>query len=150
MEASLRLKNELNNFRRSRQYGTYARPFKNNIFLWNCQLYYKGYFIKFTINFPETYPMNPPTVRFVNHVFHPNIYNDRYICLDILENKWSPSITIRDILNGLTQLLDYPNTASPANTTAAEYYNEPNKKKYQQMFKSTMEKYHKYYTVFTD
>ena len=40
-----------------------------------------------TIEFTEEYPNKPPTVRFVSKMFHPNVYADGGICLDILQNR---------------------------------------------------------------
>ena len=43
---------------------------------------------KLTIEFTEEYPNKPPTVRFVSKMFHPNVYADGGICLDILQNRY--------------------------------------------------------------
>ncbi|CAN0597534.1 unnamed protein product, partial [Laminaria digitata] len=48
--------------------------------------------------------------------FHPNIYNNGQICLDILQNQWSPIYDICAILTSIQSLLCDPNPASPANS----------------------------------
>ena len=48
--------------------------------------------------FSEEYPNKPPKVKFVTKMFHPNIYADGQICLDILQNQWSPIYDISAIL----------------------------------------------------
>ena len=63
-------------------------------------------------------------------MFHPNIYNDGSICLDILQNQWSPIYDVSAILTSIRSLLSDPNPASPANAQAAQMYNE-NKKEYE-------------------
>ena len=46
----------------------------------------------------EEYPNKPPVVRFVSKMFHPNVYADGSICLDILQNRWSPTYDVSSIL----------------------------------------------------
>ncbi|XP_036806931.1 ubiquitin-conjugating enzyme E2 A-like [Oncorhynchus mykiss] len=72
----------------------------------------------------EEYPNKPPTVRFVSKMFHPNMYADGSICLDILQNRWSPTYDISSILTSVQSLLDKPNPNSPANSQAAQLYQE--------------------------
>ena len=43
---------------------------------------------KLTMEFSEEYPNKPPVVKFLSKMFHPNIYADGGICLDILQNRW--------------------------------------------------------------
>lgn len=50
------------------------------------------------ILFTEEYPAKPPKVRFVGEMFHPNIYGDGSLCLDILQDKWSPIYDVNMIL----------------------------------------------------
>ena len=42
---------------------------------------------KLTMEFSEEYPNKPPVVKFLSKMFHPNIYADGGICLDILQNR---------------------------------------------------------------
>lgn len=59
---------------------------------------------KLTIEFTEEYPNKPPTVRFVSKMFHPNVYADGGICLDILQNRWSPTYDVSAILTSIQVL----------------------------------------------
>ncbi|KAI5420268.1 Ubiquitin-conjugating enzyme E2 2, partial [Lathyrus oleraceus] len=97
----------------------------NNIMLWNAVIFgpddtpWDGGTFKLTLQFTEDYPNKPPTVRFVSRMFHPNIYADGSICLDILQNQWSPIYDVAAILTSIQSLLCDPNPNSPANSEAA-------------------------------
>jgi len=62
-------------------------------------------------------------------MFHPNVYASGQICLDILQNQWSPIYDIAAILTSIQSLLTDPNPNSPANVEAAKLYNE-NRREY--------------------
>lgn len=84
--------------------------------------YQNGKF-KIQFIFPKSYPFMPPSVKFLDNVYHPNIYRDGKICIDILENrKWSPSMNVRTVLQSLRSLFMDPNPSSPANRQAAHMY----------------------------
>lgn len=69
-------------------FGPHDTPFEDGTF-------------KLTIEFTEEYPNKPPTVRFVSKMFHPNVYADGGICLDILQNRWSPTYDVSAILTSI-------------------------------------------------
>lgn len=109
--------------------------------------------------FTEEYPNKPPTVRFVSKMFHPNVYADggksffilvlfssqsmtflflKGICLDILQNRWSPTYDVSAILTSIQSLLDEPNPNSPANSVAAQLYQE-NRREYEKRVAAIVE-----------
>ena len=77
---------------------------------------------KLSLEFTEEYPNKAPVVKFITKMFHPNIYADGSICLDILQNQWSPIYDISAILTSIQSLLSDPNPASPANPEAANLF----------------------------
>ena len=101
-----------------------------NILVWQAVLFgpddppWEGGTFKLELTFSEDYPNKAPAVRFATRVFHPNVYNDGQICLDILQNQWSPIYDISAILTSIQSLLSDPNPASPANSEASRLYSE--------------------------
>jgi ubiquitin-protein ligase len=71
-------------------------------------------------------------------MFHPNVYADGGICLDILQNRWSPTYDVSAILTSIQSLLDEPNPNSPANSVAAQLYQE-NRREHEKRVASIVE-----------
>uniref|UniRef100_A0A8C4MIT3 Ubiquitin conjugating enzyme E2 B n=1 Tax=Equus asinus asinus TaxID=83772 RepID=A0A8C4MIT3_EQUAS len=66
------------------------------------------------------------------------VYADGSICLDILQNRWSPTYDVSSILTSIQSLLDEPNPNSPANSQAAQLYQE-NKREYEKRVSAIVE-----------
>jgi ubiquitin-conjugating enzyme E2 A len=77
-------------------------------------------------------------VKFVSRLFHPNVYADGKICLDILQNQWSPIYDIAAILTSIQSLLSDPNPASPANAEASQLY-ERDRREYNRRVREIVE-----------
>ncbi|KAI3382453.1 hypothetical protein SNEBB_006693 [Seison nebaliae] len=109
-------------------YGTCAFPLDDDIFQWKGVIYgpkgtsFENGVYELQMQFSENYPDIPPHVTFITPIFHPNIYTNGDICLDVLQNRWVSSYDIIAILASLQSLLDEPNPLSPANVKAAHYY----------------------------
>lgn len=61
-------------------------------------------------------------MRFTSELYHPNVYADGTLCLDIIQDAWSPCHSISSILTSVQSLLSDPNCSSPANPDAAQMY----------------------------
>ncbi len=72
------------------------------------------------MTFPEDYPAEPPACKFDPPLFHPNVFPSGKVCLSILnqEKDWVPTITIKDVLLGVQDLLNNPNLLDPAQREA--------------------------------
>jgi ubiquitin-conjugating enzyme E2 A len=125
--------------------GVTGAPMEDDIMQWNAVIFgpddtpWEGGTFKLTLTFTEDYPNKPPTVRFVTKMFHPNIYANGQICLDILQNQWSPIYDIAAILTSIQSLLTDPNPNSPANVEAAKLYQE-NRREYDRKVMEFVEK----------
>ena len=122
-----------------------ATPEGDSLFTWSAVIFgpddteWEGGIFKLIMEFSEDYPNKPPKVKFLTKMFHPNIYNDGSICLDILQNMWSPVYDISSILTSIQSLLSDPNPKSPANNVAAELFAK-NYQEYKQKVKEVVEK----------
>src|SRR5690242_1365703 len=72
------------------------------------------------MEFSEDYPSKPPKCKFPAGFFHPNVYPSGTVCLSILneEEDWKPTISVKQILLGIQDLLDNANPNSPAQAEA--------------------------------
>jgi ubiquitin-conjugating enzyme E2 A len=106
-----------------------------NMHLWQATLFgpedsiWEGAILNLTLSFGADYPDRPPKVKFTTDMFHPNVYGDGSVCLDILQDKWKPIYTVSSVLVSLRSLLCDPNPSSPANPIAAEIF-KSNPKEY--------------------
>jgi ubiquitin-conjugating enzyme E2 A len=136
-QAMLRLMGDLKEIKTDPPEGVSASPVNdNNLFVWNATILgpddtpWEGGIYSLRIVFTDEYPSKPPKeVRFTTEMFHPNIYPDGTLCLDIIQDKWSPTYTVSSLLASVQSLLTDPNPNSPANPEAARYY-EQDKKEY--------------------
>lgn len=70
--------------------------------------------------FKDEYPSSPPKCKFEPPLFHPNIYPSGTVCLSLLDEDkdWRPSISIKQLLMGIQELLNEPNIRDPAQAEA--------------------------------
>lgn len=86
---------------------------------------YEGGIFLLDIKIPETYPFNPPKVKFITKVWHPNISSATgAICLDILKDQWAAAMTIRTVLLSLQALLAAAEPDDPQDAVVAKQYKE--------------------------
>lgn len=100
----------------------------SDIYLWHGTIIgpekspYEGGLFKLEIRFPTDYPFKPPNVTFLTKVYHPNINSAGGICLDILKDQWTPSLTIGKVLLSISSLLTDANPRDPLVPEIARLY----------------------------
>lgn len=119
-----------------------------NLLKWVCQIpgkkdtIWQSGFYPLTMEFSEDYPSKPPKCKLPEGFYHPNIYPSGTVCLSILneDDGWRPSITVKQILLGIQDLLDTPNLASPAQSEAYLMLSR-DKAEYERLVKAQVLKY---------
>ncbi|KAI5701647.1 hypothetical protein M8J75_011693 [Diaphorina citri] len=86
---------------------------------------YEGGNFVLEIKVPETYPFNPPKVKFLTKIWHPNISSvTGAICLDILKDQWAAAMTLRTVLLSLQALMAAAEPDDPQDAVVAKQYKE--------------------------
>jgi ubiquitin-conjugating enzyme E2 R len=105
----------------------------------NSDSAFNGAYLKAEMQFTEKYPYAPPTFKFMQPIFHPNIYADGKVCISILHapgedeqsgesaaERWSSVQSVETVLRSVLLLLDDPEISSPANVDAGVMYRDDN------------------------
>lgn len=71
---------------------------------------FEGGVFYLSVHVPCRYPMDPPIVRFLTKIFHPNISRHGDIGLDSLHHNWSLALTLSKTLLSIQSLLTDPYT----------------------------------------
>ncbi|XP_049886257.1 ubiquitin-conjugating enzyme E2-22 kDa isoform X1 [Pectinophora gossypiella] len=86
---------------------------------------YEGGTFLLEIKVPETYPFNPPKIRFMTKIWHPNVSSvTGAICLDILKDQWAAALTLRTVLLSIQALLSAAEPNDPQDAVVAKQYRE--------------------------
>lgn len=113
----------------------------DNPFKWRCTIIgpqgtpFEGGMFPAELEFPDTFPNNPPQMRFVCPMWHPNIGKDGKVCISILHEpgsdpheyehrseRWLPVHTVESIVVSVISMLLDPNCESPLNVEANRDY----------------------------
>eukprot|EP00466_Bigelowiella_natans_P020382 jgi/Bigna1/57667/fgenesh1_pm.24_\ len=123
-----RLMRDYKHFKKHSPQGIMAYADMHSVMIWHAIIFgpdnspWEGGVFRLHLTFTDEYPNKPPKVIFISKMFHPNIYEDGNICLDILQNMWSPMLNLTAILTSIQSLLTDPNTKSPANKIASDMF----------------------------
>ncbi|KAJ9582862.1 hypothetical protein L9F63_022821 [Diploptera punctata] len=109
-----RLRNELKNLRTDPPEGIEAAPLDQKCCHWQATITgpvgspYEGGLFYLYLQVPYSYPMCPPIVRFLTHIFHPNVSRHGDVGIDSIQHNWSLALTISKVLISVQSLLTDP------------------------------------------
>lgn len=78
-----------------------AYSFRNAVIIGPAETPFEDGTFRLVMHFEEQYPNKPPGVKFISQMFHPNVYGTGELCLDILQNRWSPTYDVAAILTSI-------------------------------------------------
>jgi len=81
---------------------------------------YKGGVFHFSFAINQNFPHDPPKVKCMEKIYHPNIDLEGNVCLNILREDWKPVLNLNAIIVGLQFLFLEPNASDPLNKEAAK------------------------------
>jgi ubiquitin-conjugating enzyme E2 I len=127
-----RLTQERKEWQKDHPFGFYAKPQRgadgsSNLLVWECGIPARKDSpwagrepYRLVVTFTDEYPQRPPECKFSPPLFHPNVYPSGTVCLSILneDKDWVPTITVKQVLLGIQDLLDNPNLGDPAQREA--------------------------------
>ncbi|KAL6904886.1 ubiquitin-conjugating enzyme/RWD-like protein [Trichoderma evansii] len=81
---------------------------------------YRGARFTFDFAINQNFPHEPPKVRCMEKIYHPNIDLEGKVCLNILREDWKPVLNLNAVIVGLQFLFLEPNASDPLNKEAAD------------------------------
>ncbi|XP_061183087.1 ubiquitin-conjugating enzyme E2 T-like [Saccostrea echinata] len=150
MQRILRMKKELEMFSQSPPHGVSCWSNDEDITQLSAQVLggegtpYEGGIFKLEVQIPDRYPFEPPKVKFLTPIYHPNIDSGGRICLDTLKmppkGAWKPCLNVSTVLTSVQLLMAEPNPEDPLMTDISNEY-QYNRATYIQTAKDWTRKY---------
>lgn len=76
------------------------------------------------LRFPEDYPFEPPSLKFLTKIYHPNVVPaEGIVCPTLLTENWAPHLNIRYIIQCLSNMLSLPNGKDVMDEAIGVQYN---------------------------
>jgi len=100
-------------------------PSEYSIYKWNISFPApNGKYVKAELHFDSTYPLKAPMMFIKQRLFHPNVSLEGRVCLQDLENIWTPAHSVWSVILSVQCLLSDPNPEDPINAVAAQMLRE--------------------------
>lgn len=75
--------------------GPVGSPFEGGVFALNAIM-------------PDEYPFKPPQITFETPIYHCNVSDSGKICLEILQDRWNPSLSVPKCLEAIRMMMKEP------------------------------------------
>ncbi|BFZ04232.1 hypothetical protein BsWGS_07271 [Bradybaena similaris] len=121
-----RMKRELELFSNTPPSGISCVPSNDRLDVLSAQIIgpqetpFEGGIFQLEIQIPDRYPFEPPRIRFLTPIYHPNIDTSGRICLDTLKlppkGAWRPCLNLSTVLMMIRVLLEEPGSEDPLMT----------------------------------
>lgn len=125
---AIRIRRELTEITQHPPPNCSAELYKDDLFHWRATIlgpigtvYENGTF-RLDIRFPTSYPFRPPQIRFITRIYHCNVDSRGVICLDVLNERWSPVMNIAKVLLSIWVLIGECNPLDPLVMGIADQY----------------------------
>ena len=122
------------------------KPIGNDLTMWEGFILgtglYEGGVFKIQVTITRKFPFEPPKVKWLSEIWHPNIYRHK-VCVGISGADWTPTMSISGMIEALRNLLNFPNPNSPLNPEAANQM-KSNRKKFEDEVRRYIDRYAKW------
>ena len=79
--------------------GPPGTPFANGVF-------------ELDVTIPKSYPFGRPSIDFVTPIYHCNVSDSGFICMDALNYNWNPTSNLEGLFEALRELMRNPDTSN--------------------------------------
>jgi ubiquitin-conjugating enzyme E2 D/E len=96
--------------------GVHVFPAPDNLKFWRALIEgpadspFEGGTFVVNVVVPDDYPCQPPRITFETPIYHCNMNDSGKICLGILQEAWSPALTVPKCLEAIRILMKNPDT----------------------------------------